>query len=1618
MARNSSRLRQSRRSARLDFAGIEIIGALLTPDMVAKIATFEANDQTEESYGIEPGLKLRDEIARYYRIGEALWAKFSASRRQNVNASSQFVAELLKKCFGFDAVAPQPIVRLGAREFPVPYAAFDGHVPIVIAPASADGSRKAGVDESLAQFADGTRRRSATLLLQEYLNAQDSILWGLASDGLVLRLMRDNISLTRPAWIEFDIAKIFSDGLFFDFSALWLLIHQSRFGDPGKSPSDCALERWRDRGRVEGVAARDKLRQGVESALLELGQGFVENRANDALRQALTEGKLTQQVYFEELLRLIYRLIFLFAAEDRDLLHPTDAIEAVRKTYAQGYSLNRLRERCMRRVAWDRNVDVWEGLKATFAALSRGEPRLGLPALGGLFSHGQMPTLTDAKIENRRFLAAIWRLAWLRPEGQPLTRVNWRDMETEELGSVYESLLELTPRANAVTRSFDFAEGLETKGNARKTSGSYYTPDSLVKLLLDSTLDPVLDDAEARNPADPASEILKLSIIDPACGSGHFLLGAARRAAARIAKLRSPGAPSQMEFQHALREVVSHCIYGVDRNPMAVELCKVALWIEALEPGKPLSFLDARIRCGDSLVGVFDLEMLRKGIPDEAFKALTGDVKEIAKAYTKHNKEQRDGQGATGFLSDLRPPADLIDAARALVDMPENSLEEISAKRKAFEHLHTGQNWLNLKTACDLFVAAFFIPKTGPVPGPGERARPIMPLTEHVWKAARGESIYGPLVGIASDAAHKVSALHWHLEFPHVFARGGFDVVVGNPPWEVSQLDEQEYFAAKLPEIAALSGDDRKKAIACLGVNSPRIWEQFIFDKQIHEAVNEFFRTSGRYGLTAVGKINTYALFAEHFANLACPEGRSGIIVPTGIATDSSTSAFFGNLVEKGRLARLIDFENREKLFPAVDSRMKFCLLTIGNSDEAEFSFFLTNSSHFEEAERRFTLTAEQIAHINPNTKTAPVFRSRKDAELAAKFYVQAPVLIQERANNAGGDINPWGVSFQQGLFNMTSASELFRSERQLIVDGWTRDMSDWLKEIDGNICRYVPLYEAKMIHHFDHRWATYAGASSEDEEGARDSTLAEKQDVNFEPQPRYWVPVDEVQFRAARVPAGLKRAWRENSTERCLKGLAEWLAGYFHVHEGRPMREDDLVRILGRDRPWRAALGKTTDRWLLEPKTIANGVEAQTETPLNSDDVDFLHEGIGDALSLVSSIINRKQPRWLMGWRDITNATNERTVIASVFPKVGVGHNMPLFYMNVPAKMAAVSLALWTSMAFDFVARLSVGGTHLTYSYLKQLAVLPPSSFADADINFVVPRILELTYTSYALRPWAEDLGYTGQPFIWDENRRAILRGELDAFFGKKYGLSKEEMQYILDPAKAKGPDYPSETFRVLKTKEEARYGEFRTEKLVLEAWDRIAGMAAETQKVPLPATAPAKAPAPVVPNVSALHDGAWERVGAALDQHTGTGLALAAILKTMAKPVPARQVRLAAIFVLEPRLLLPYLTNTEAATWRRLVGNEAEPLSAGTSSLVARTNQHWATAVGFATENGILLEEAAQPNTWSSGTNIDTIRTPEWASGRAWMIVGVLERKGIDDIVRNLPDDATRGWVNAEAA
>lgn len=1293
----------SKRAADIGLAAIHIEGSLIAPAEVFRIAHQTPDEKMAVDYGSLKGTDLREKISGLFNVGRATWRGYDAINHPTVQQTAAFAKSMLEEVFGFEGLKGPVDHTTNDHRYRIAWEAKGGRVPVVVAAPDAEVD---AFGKALPEFGDGSAgsrsKRSPAVLLQDWLNASDEALWGLAFAGDRIRLMRDNASFTRPAYIEADLGAIFRDEMYADFTALWLLIHASRFGLEGTSPTDCALERWRDAGEQAGTKVRDHLRGNVEQALKVLGQGFLD--ANPDLRAKLDSGDLSMQDWFNQILRTVYRLIFLAVAEDRNLLHLPETKADIRDLYASNYGFNHWRDRSARRLAYDHHTDNWETLNIVFSALETGAKPLGLPALGGLFKSDQTPDLNNAKLSNRAFLEPVFGLAWF-VENNVRARINWRDMATEELGSVYESLLELVPFRENGGQTFVFAGGVETKGNARKTSGSYYTPDSLVQCLLDSTLDPVLDKAEQKGGAE---EILKLKVIDPACGSGHFLLGAARRMANRVAQVRNIDAP---DYQAAMRDVVRNCIHGVDRNPMAVELAKVALWIETVTPGKPLGFLDANIVCGDSLLGIFDLKVLEDGIPDEAYKPLTGDDKAVTNELKKRNKAERDGQGAFDWSSGgvaVMPPTKMAADVGHLRDLPEDTVADVEAKRTQFEAWVVDPRRTATQLACDMQLAAFLMPKVQP---DDLFSRPLVPTTANVRLALSATIQDDAMVEAVSRAAQEALVLHWPLVFPEIMiGQNGFDVVIGNPPWEQIQLDPREHFAASNPEIAeAANMAERDKLIKDLAKSDAEEYARYAKALKGMESYQAFMHASLRFPTSSFGRLNTAPLFVELVSDL-CPTGVSGVIVPTGIATDSFNQHLFNKLVSSQRLAGLFDFENREKLFAAVDSRMKFCLLTLGSSvNEASFAFYLTNPSQLAQPERNFTLSPGQIARINPNTKTAPVFRARKDAELTAAIYDRVPVLIDEEGGEQG---NSWDLSFQL-MFMMNTASGLFRTATQLQASGWKPDNTDWVQE-NESIGRMVPLYEAKMIHQFDHRWATYDGKES------RDTTLIEKQDVDNEVTPRYWVSNTEVQSRL-------------------------------------------------RSKGW-----------------------------------------------------NRG---WLMGWRDITNSTNERTVISSAFPLSGVGNQLPLMIpsMSVEVQLLACLIGNLSAISIDFFARHKVGGTHLNFFIFQQLPILPPRAFDQAAKSFIVPRVLELSYTSHSMTPFARDLGYEGPPFTWDEDRRAHLRAELDAWYALAYGLSRDELRYVLDPKEVMGADYPSETFRVLQKNEIAKYGEYRTARLVLAAYDEL---------------------------------------------------------------------------------------------------------------------------------------------------------------------------------------------------
>ena len=1502
----------------MPYTTITTEGGLLPADILDAIAAGELEGQRPEDFGLERARNLSDRISAAWQAARGQWALFQsyladlpAGETGTSETREQWVLPLLR-ILGYQLVRNRSAYVVQGRTYAISHR---------IAQSDADDGPPVHIESIRASLdarpPSGRPRLSPHALVQEYLNNTEQ-LWGIVTNGERLRLLRDSSRFTRPTYVEFDLRAMFEGEHFSEFALLYRLLHRSRMPGAAHEAAQCLLERYHQRAVEAGGRVREGLRDGVERALTCLGNGLLRHPANHALRArlGLVEGtpiprigqidaesaqersdprtsvtsapaaldRLTPEEFYRQLLRLVYRLIFLMVAEDRELIRANEtnetnggskeekeekekkddeegamlspgaylpAPERRLAIYREHYSIARLRRLAETSGAGRGPYgDLWLGLLTTFRLFEGSDElaprRLGLAPLGGdLFGPDACPDLVDGtRLANLDLLHAIRALSlYAEPESKTLRRVNYGALDVEELGSVYESLLDYRPVIRDEGRgmrdesgatpaiatssliphrsSFDLVSGTE-----RKTTGSYYTRPELVNELIASALVPVLEERlrAAREhlraapapgakphpsaaltphpspltPQHPSSllppssliphpssleeAILSIRVCDPACGSGHFLLAAARRLGRELAKVRAgEEQPSPTQFRLAVRDVIRRCIFGVDLNPLAVDLCKLALWLESHSAGMPLSFLDHHIRCGNSLVGA-TRALVEAGIPDEAYKPVSGDDKATASSIKKRNKQERElalKQGLVQRDMFAAAPGDHALLAGELRALDETGDDNVAAARaRAARYAALRRRADAERARFDLWTAAFFQPLTT------QNARYVPTTRDLIDFDPTGEKAL-----MAAPLAQDVGFFHWELEFPQVFEglraeggrlresaalgsdhqpsplspqpSGGFDVVLGNPPWERIKLQEQEHFV-DVPEIAgaANKAEREKKIQEWRASHDPQRRARIArFDAAKHraEAESRFVRASGRFPLTAVGDVNTYALFAEHCRGLLAPAGRAGIIVPTGIATDDSTKAFFGDLSATRQLISLYDFENREKIFADVDSRYKFCLLTIGTTQQpARLLCFATNVGQLADARRAFSLTPAEIALINPNTRTAPVFRTANDAELTKQIYRRAPVLVNELSGE-----NPWGVSFRQGLFNMTSDSGLFKHEP-------APDR--------------VPLYEAKLLHQYTHRWATYGrdeGRGMKDEGGARELTAEELADPALTITPRYWVPAAAVEERLA----------------------GRWTRG------------------------------------------------------------------------------------WLLGWRDITNATNERTMIATIFPRYGCGDKFLLMMPDTNTLHIAALLATLNSLVFDYVTRQKVGGTSLKYFTMKQLPVLPPSAFIPQPSSliphpsaFILPRVLELVYTAWDIKAFAEDVwkeaGHEMRerliecwreniaaaeelaasnpavarhlaaahayahahslphshirsqsvfpPFIWHEARRARIRAELDAHIARLYGLTRDELRYILDPADVYGPDFPGETFRVLKEKEQRMYGEYRTRRLVLEAWDR----------------------------------------------------------------------------------------------------------------------------------------------------------------------------------------------------
>ncbi|WP_158801081.1 Eco57I restriction-modification methylase domain-containing protein [Acidisoma sp. L85] len=1189
--------------------------------------------------------------------------------------------------------------------------------------------------------------------------------WGMLTNGSRWRLYYQGARSVSEQFFEIDLAAVLNipghnEGLF-ALSEVdrmhWLRVFALIFRREAFLPAPSDSRTFHQRALEEGRFYEERVANNLSNLVFQ--QVFPE--LAQAVATAVPAAPL-QQVR-EAALILLYRLLFILYAEDRDLL-------PVRDSRYDDYGL---RERVRGDVGKrkDRNdsfsttaARYWTAIDDLCRAIDDGDASIGLPPYnGGLFNRIRTPLLASIRLGDAVMANVIDALSFERTsEGRKY--INYRDLSVQQLGSIYERLLEheITSDGDAIV--------VRPNSFARKSSGSYYTPDDLVMLILKETVGPLaaapmkafhakIDELSGGDIAedlrlgslrrlDPAEKLLDLKICDPAMGSGHFLvslvdyladqvIAAMAEAEAAVPHYLSPLSDridairntilsnaegrgwtidiTQLDDRHIIRRMVlKRCIYGVDKNLMAVELAKVSLWLHTFTVGAPLSFLDHHLRRGDSLFGSW----VKDGI-DKA--RLHGSPLLLHAPITRALRAASKMQIIEGLTD-----AEIVEAHRSADVFAE--VQEMTAPLDALLALIHAFDWLNIRRNSGeaRLRKAFF---------DGQFGDPIHIALGTARVDIRRED--GKRFAVLLDKARKLKDeegfLNWQVAFPGIWSdweseslTGGFDALVGNPPWDRLKLQKIEWWAARKPEIArAETAALRLDLISAAEAASDPLHADYVLATERAEAASRLARTGGDYPFLSAGDTNVNSLFIERAHMLVKPSGIVGLLVPSGIASDQSSAPFFRKMTEERRLAFLIDFFNKRTdgtlFFPDVYYRFKFCVYVAGGTrrqfDAIKFGFFIRDLEELRNPDRLFAVMPEDIARINPNSRTAPIFRTQRDVTLTKALYGVRPVLIDRAVQPP---VKTWPVRYVR-MLDMANDSDLFLNPIALDkIGAYPIGSNIWKR----GKAEYLPLYEGKMVQAFDHR--------------ASDILLAE--------------------------------------------------GNLFRTGQGRDLTTDDH-----RD-PFRVPV----------PRYWINSEKVEWTAPT----------------------------QWCLAIKDVTSVTNARTTIAAIIPRVGAGHTLPVIFPertntaeaggSVPpayAEFAVLMLANLNSVALDYLARQKVHGNHLAWYLVEQLPFLTAADYqrhfgSQTAAEIIRAAVLELTYTSHDMAPFARDMGYVDDkgdaklPFLWDERKRAGLRAKIDALYFHLYGVTdRDDVRYIYS------------SFPITEREETSRFKRYQSRDLCL-AW------------------------------------------------------------------------------------------------------------------------------------------------------------------------------------------------------
>ena len=1347
----------SRSSLLSTHSSIPMPGQLLTQ--------YFLTDGIRQTQAWQGSLAQPDRLDAFRAAADDLFNKVSAYQNPNEAATEQDLIRPLFKLLGWTDYLPQ---QGNERNEDIPDHLLFG---------DADAKTRAAAKDSTDRYPDALAvaesKRYGLLLdardrdergrtssphnqLLRYLSTADissdgRIRWGILTNGGVWRLYDRRARPRASGYHQVDLQALVhqqdTDGL----RSFRLL-----FGRAAFSPQQGAHTSLLEDALAEG-------RRNEQQVAYNLS-GVVFDNVYPALVHALAASSGAQlDDVRQAALIFLYRLLFLLYAEDRDLLPVNDS-------RYDDYGLRKLvRDDIAQRVAAgdafsDFASRYYDHIATLCRQIDRGDPSIGLPPYnGGLFAQQAAPLLDIVRLSDDVLAPIIHDLSHTESDEGCRRFVNYRDMTVQQLGSIYERLLEREP-----VRTADGTIDVRPNSYARKDSGSFYTPQPLVDLIVERTLGPLIEERRAAFQAkadalksdrreksvridelrrlDPAAAALNLKVLDPAMGSGHFLVTAVDYLSDAIAELVE-SAPAAAPWLHDLytspllervaairddllarahaagwvidaaqltdqaiirRMVLKRCIYGVDKNPLTVELAKVALWLHSFTVGAPLSFLDHHLRCGDSLVGLRVHDATRELSRLGGFTSGSAvQAAENAAAGMQRIEELSDAD-----ISEVEQSAQLF-----------SQVEQTTAPLRGLLDTICGLHWLSAglkkkeRTALEEpLVGAIALGEERAFPllahGPARvdlsdpiRQRTFWPAFTEIWNAAR-------------RITERENFLHWQVAFPGVWRGwqddrplGGFDAVIGNPPWDRIKLQEVEWFATRSPGLAlAPTAAARHRGIKRLRDQGDPLASDFDAAKLRADRLGQLIRACGHYPLLGGGDINLYSLFVERAMNLVKPDGIVGLLAPSGIYADKTAARFFKSVSTSGRVGGLFDFENRKIFFPDVHASFKFCALIFGGETrrfaETECAFFLHGTDAIHDPDRCFPLAASDFARVNPNTGTAPVFRTRRDAELTRRIYERHPVLVDLSGEE---EVRAWPVRYHN-MFHMTNDSHLFRTAAQLDAEGFYPVQGNrWKKGED----LYLPLYEGKMVQAFDHRAA---------------SVVINSENLHRPGQP---------------VSATLEQ------------------------HEA--------------------------------PDWLPN-------TRFFLDHAEMTCEELND---------------YSLTYKRISAPTNVRTMIAAVGPQAAyeVNANNILLPAELGPGAHCSLVANLNTFPFDYVVRQKMQGTTLNWFIVEQLPVIAP---ADYDRTFgpttaralVRHHVLRLTYTAHDMAPFARDLGYHGPPFIWNDEQRRHLRARLDALYFHLYGLSRADAAYILD------------TFPIVRRHDQAAFGHYRTKDMVLAYYNALAAV------------------------------------------------------------------------------------------------------------------------------------------------------------------------------------------------